>query len=288
MNYSLVLRPAALAALVVLASCGGGGSDTPAVSDLQASSAMFGRTTTVSVRGANLQGVVASIEPGCTEMTRNAGGTDTQQSFSCRINWLGDLRVRVRRETGGAELAMLRLDIPLPQVTFNARQGSGAGAATGTFTVELDPEKVPGTVDNFLAYVNQSTCFYRDTLFHRVDTSLGVVQAGGYTTNLTTKEGKMPTIALETNRGLSNLRGTIAMARQSAPNSATSEFYINTKDNPVLDYVSPSQPGYAVFGKVISGMADIDRLATVPTTQKGLHDTAPVTEVVITNCSQTK
>jgi cyclophilin family peptidyl-prolyl cis-trans isomerase len=289
MNHSLLLRPAALASLVALASCGGGGSDTPAVSDLQASPAMFGRTTTVTVRGANLQGVVASIEPGCTEMTRNAGGTDNQQSFSCRINWLGDLRVRIRREAGGAELATLRLDIPLPQVTFAAAQGTGASASTGSFVVELEPEKVPGTVDNFLAYVNQSSCFYRNTLFHRVDTAQGVVQAGGFTTNLTTKvENLMPPIALETNRGLSNLKGTIGMARGSDPNSATSQFYINTRDNPAFDYVSPSQPGYAVFGKVISGMADIERLATVPTAPKGQFPTAPVTEVVITGCGQTK
>jgi cyclophilin family peptidyl-prolyl cis-trans isomerase len=287
MNTSFLLRPAliaALAALAGLAACGGGGGDGPGVSTLEASPAMFGRTTTVTVRGNNLQDVVASIEPGCTEMTRNAGGTDTVQSFSCRISWLGDLRVRVRHAVGGAELAALRLDIPLPQVTFQAAQGT----STGSFIVELEPEKVPGTVDNFLAYVNQSPCFYRDTLFHRVDKSLGVVQAGGYTANLTTKEGKMPAIALETNRGLTNLRGTIGMARTGAPNSATSEFYINTKDNPALDYLSPENPGFAVFGKVISGMADIDRLATVPTTQKGSLDAAPVTEVKITGCGQTK
>jgi cyclophilin family peptidyl-prolyl cis-trans isomerase len=291
MNPSFLLCPARVAAvatvLAVLAACGGG-TDAPAVTSLQASPAMFGQTTTVQVQGANLQNVTASIEPGCTTMTRGAAGTDTFQSFSCRISWLGDLRVRVRSE-GGAELAALRLDIPLPQVTFIARHGTGAGAPTGTFTVELDPEKTPGTVDNFLAYVNQSTCFYRDTLFHRIDTSVGVVEAGGYTANLTTKEGKMPPIVLETNRGLSNLRGTIAMARTAGPNSATSEFYINTKDNPALDYASPSQPGYAVFGKVVGdGMTDIDRLATVPTTQKGQFPTAPVTEVTITSCRQTK
>ncbi len=286
MNHSLLLRSAALAALAGLASCGGGSdSDAPAVSNMRASPAMFGRNTTVTVQGSNLKGVTATIEPGCPSMTRGAGGTDTSQSFSCRISWLGDMRVRVRRETGGEVLGELRLDIPLPEVTFNAAQGSN----TGTFTVQLQPEKTPGTVDNFLAYVNQATgCFYRDTLFHRVDTTQGVVQAGGYTTNLTTKEGKLPPIALETNRGLSNLRGTIGMARSSNPNSATSEFYINMRDNKGLDYVSDSQPGYAVFGVVVSGMEDLDRLYAVPTTQKGQFTTAPVTEVKITGCGQTK
>jgi cyclophilin family peptidyl-prolyl cis-trans isomerase len=285
MNTSFLLRPALVAALAGLASCGGGGGDGPGVSTLEASPAMFGRTTTVTVRGNNLQGVVASIEPGCTEMTRNAGGTDTVQSFSCRISWLGDLRVRVRHAVGGAELAALRLDIPLPQVTFQAAQGT----STGSFIVELEPEKVPGTVDNFLAYVNQSPCFYRGTLFHRVDTAQGVVQAGGFTTNLTTKvENLLPPIALETNRGLSNLKGTIGMARGPDHNSATSQFYINTRDNPGFDYISPTQPGFAVFGKVVSGMADIERLATVPTAPKGQFPTAPVTEVTITGCGQTK
>jgi peptidyl-prolyl cis-trans isomerase A (cyclophilin A) len=195
------------------------------------------------------------------------------------------MRVRVRRETGGEVLGELRLDIPLPEVTFNAAQGSN----TGTFTVQLQPEKTPGTVDNFLAYVNQASgCFYRDTLFSRVDTTQGVVQAGGYTTNLTTKEGKLPPIALESNRGLSNLRGTIGMARSSDPNSANSEFYINMRDNKGLDYVSDAQPGYAVFGVVVSGMADLDRLYTVPTAPKGQFPFAPATEVKITGCGQTK
>lgn len=286
MNHSLLLRSAALAALAGLASCGGGDSDTPAVADMQAQPAMFGRNTTVTVRGTNLKGVNATIEPGCPAMTRGANGTDTVQTFSCRITWLGDMRVRVRRETGGAVLGELRLDVPLPEVTFNAAQGSN----TGTFVVQLQPEKTPGTVDNFLAYVNQSTgCFYRDTLFHRVDTAQGVVQAGGFTANLTTKtDNLMPPIALETNRGLKNLRGTIGMARGPNPNSATSQFYVNMRDNPGFDYVSDSQPGFAVFGTVVSGQADLDRLYTVPTTQKGQFPTAPVTEVKITGCGQTK
>ncbi|NRF66810.1 peptidylprolyl isomerase [Aquincola sp. S2] len=284
MNLSLFARPAALAALVGLSACGGGSSEGPAVATLQASPAMFGRTTTVTVQGSNLDSsVTASIEPGCTQMTRLAGGNANSQSFSCRISWLGDLRVRIRKE-GGAELASLRLDIPLPQVAFNVASGS----ATGRFVVELDPEKVPGTVDNFLGYVNQSTCFYRNTLFHRVIPNF-VVQAGGYTANLTTKnEGKGPPVALETNRGLSNLRGTIAMARTDDPNSATSEFYVNVKDNPELDYASAAKPGYAVFGKVVSGLEDIDRIANAPTTSKGLFPNAPVTEITITGCGQTK
>lgn len=291
MNPSFLLRPARVAAvatvLAALAACGGG-TDAPAVTTLQASPAMFGRTTTVQVQGANLQNVTASIEPGCTTMTRGAAGSDTFQSFSCRISWLGDLRVRVRSE-GGAELAALRLDIPLPQVTFNARHGTGAGAPTGTFTVELDPEKAPGTVDNFLAYVNQSTCFYRDTLFHRVEPNF-VVQAGGYSNGFTPKTGLGPPIVLESNNGLKNLRGTIAMARTAEPNSATSQFYFNLKDNPDLDYKSAENPGYAVFGRILPDVQDglkvIDAIAAVPTQATSGFPHAPVENVTISACSQ--
>lgn len=289
MNFSILARPAALAAVALLTSCGGGGSDTPAVTTLQASPAMFGRTTTVTVQGANLVGTTASIEPGCPEMTRSAGGTDTVQNFTCRIPVMGDLRVRIRH-AGGAELAALRIFIPQPQVTFNMAHNG----VTGTFTVELDPEKAPITVNNFLAYVNQSTCFYRNTLFHRVEKDL-VVQAGGFTTGPVQKtENLLATIPLESNRGLSNLRGTIGMARGSAASSATSQFYINVKDNLAFDYLNELNPGYAVFGRVLD-MTDIDRMRNVAVTSKVVPgnpattlNNVPDPDVVITACGQTK
>ncbi len=108
-----------------------------------------------------------------------------------------------------------------------------------------------------------------------------VVQAGGYTTGLVKKPGQIAPIALESNNGLLNVRGSLAMARTSDPNSATSEFFVNLVDNAFLDYQGPSNPGYAVFGKVVRGMDVVDAIAAAETgTVNGVGD-VPTTEVVI-------
>lgn len=143
-------------------------------------------------------------------------------------------------------------------VTFNTSSGS--------FVVELFNAKAPTTTTNFLKYVNAS--FYTDTLFHRVIDSF-VIQGGGYTltgpTTISPKSTLTP-ITLESQTGLSNTRGTIAMARTDAADSATSQFYINVVDNTALDYQSPASPGYAVFGTVISGISIIDAISKAPVT----------------------
>ena len=140
-----------------------------------------------------------------------------------------------------------------PQVLINT--------SYGPFTVELYPSQAPATVANFLAYVDAD--FYDGTLFHRVIDQF-MVQGGGLTRNLQAKPTSAP-IALESNTGLTNDRGTIAMARTSAPDSATSQFFVNTVNNTGLNYQSSSQPGYAVFGKVIDGMDVVDAIENVKT-----------------------
>jgi peptidyl-prolyl cis-trans isomerase A (cyclophilin A) len=120
----------------------------------------------------------------------------------------------------------------------------------GVIEVELDRQHSPVTVANFVQYVKDG--FYDGTIFHRVYAGF-VIQAGGYTPDEAEKTTGTP-IKLETNNGLSNTMGTIAMARQNAADSATSQFYINLANNVALDYQSASSPGYAVFGKVVSGM----------------------------------
>lgn len=131
----------------------------------------------------------------------------------------------------------------------------------GAFTVELYPDKAPVTVANFLRYVDED--YYSNTIFHRVISNF-VVQGGGYTTSLLGKATHDP-IALETNNGLSNWRGTLAMARTDAANSATSQFYVNTVDNLNLDYQSATSPGYAVFGHVVDGMDVVDAIESAHT-----------------------
>ena len=169
-----------------------------------------------------------------------------------------------------------------PQVTMKVNLGAGTPQDVVT---ELFPNAAPLTVSNWLAYVN--TDFYNGLVFHRVIPGF-VVQAGGYTADLTRKAAAYSPLALETSAsGLSNLTGTLAMARTAIPDSATSEFYVNLVDNTSLDYASASAPGYVVFGDVVSGMATLNAIATVPTTTtSGLQD-VPTSAVTLTDVSVT-
>jgi cyclophilin family peptidyl-prolyl cis-trans isomerase len=149
----------------------------------------------------------------------------------------------------------------------------------GDIVVELNAEKAPKTVANFLGYVKDG--FYSGTIFHRVIQTF-MIQGGGFTANMTKKPTK-PAIPNEAGNGLSNLRGTIAMARTGDPNSATAQFFINTKDNPGLDHKddTPAGFGYAVFGKVIDGTGTVEKIAASATGTVGSYQNVPVKPVVI-------
>ena len=147
----------------------------------------------------------------------------------------------------------------------------------GTIEIELDRENAPVTVENFVSYVNSG--FYDGTVFHRVMPTF-MIQGGGFTAEGAQKETNAP-IKLESNNGLKNLQGTVAMARTNDPDSATSQFFINVVDNPALNY-APGNDGYAVFGKVVSGMDVVDGIKSVKTTTKyGYYADWPVEEVII-------
>lgn len=152
----------------------------------------------------------------------------------------------------------------------------------GRIVIELYPDKAPKTVENFLSYVRDG--FYDGTIFHRVIDNL-LVQAGAYTIDLQSKPARAP-IPLESNNGLSNLRGSVAAARApSKADSATSQFFINVVDNPRFDYRSDESAftrGYAVFGQVIEGMEVIDAMRAMPTEARDpLPRDVPVTAIVI-------
>ena len=149
----------------------------------------------------------------------------------------------------------------------------------GDMTVELYKDRAPVSVENFLQYANEG--FYNDTVFHRVRKGF-MIQGGGYTTTLVEKPTRPP-ILNEASEKLNNVRGTIAMARRQALRSATSQFYINVVDNRALDHTgfSPDDFGYAVFGRVLSGMEVADRIAAVPTTSKGDMEDVPIDPVLI-------
>jgi len=147
----------------------------------------------------------------------------------------------------------------------------------GDITVELDRAHAPVTVENFLAYARAG--FYDGTIFHRVIKGF-MIQGGGLTPDMQRKPTKPP-IENEAGNGLSNTRGTIAMARTADPHSATSQFFINTADNVRLDRGREGTGGYAVFGRVTAGMDVVDKIESVPTTDRAGHQNVPVEPVVI-------
>jgi cyclophilin family peptidyl-prolyl cis-trans isomerase len=148
----------------------------------------------------------------------------------------------------------------------------------GTIVIELYEDKAPITVKNFLQYVDDK--HYDGTIFHRVIDGF-MIQGGGYEPGLKERKTRPP-IKNESNNGLSNLRGTIAMARTSEPDSATAQFFINVKDNTFLDRANArDKVGYCVFGRVIEGMDVVDKIKAVKTTRKGFHDDVPEKDVII-------
>ena len=149
----------------------------------------------------------------------------------------------------------------------------------GEIIIQLNPEKAPVSSANFLTYVNEG--FYNGTIFHRVIPDF-MAQGGGFDTSFNQKAVHAP-IKNEANNGLTNNRGTIAMARTNDPNSATAQFFINYKDNSFLNHTSPTPSGwgYAVFGEVIEGMDVVDAMAKQPTGNRGGHQDVPKTDIVI-------
>jgi len=262
-----------------LAGCGGGNDSDPAVTTMAASNARYSRPATISINGRNLRaGIVVDVGGGCENLTPVANGTDDLQQYVCDVLAVGEFQVHVRAADGEL-LGRLTFQVPQPEVSLSTSMGS--------FVLELDPVAAPATVRNFLGYVNAG--FYRNVIFHRVIAD-SLVQSGGYTTGPVAKAPTAPAIKLESNNGLKNLRGTIGAARTSAPDSAQAQWYVNVGDNPGFDYVDADNPGYAVFGKVISGLATIDAISAVATradAATGLTD-LPVTDILITGATQTR
>jgi peptidyl-prolyl cis-trans isomerase A (cyclophilin A) len=152
----------------------------------------------------------------------------------------------------------------------------------GDIVIQLDAAKAPKTVANFLSYVKSG--HYNGTIFHRVIKDF-MIQGGGMTEDMREKPTLAP-IPLESGNGLSNVRGTIAMARTNVPDSAAAQFFINGKDNLFLNATGPnSRDGYAVFGKVIKGMDVVDKILATATTRKGPYSDVPATPIFIKQAS---
>ena len=147
----------------------------------------------------------------------------------------------------------------------------------GNITIELYEKEAPQTVSNFLNYVNDG--FFDGTIFHRVIAGF-MIQGGGFTPDMQQKSAK-PAIKNEAANGVKNEKGTVAMARTNAVDSATSQFFINVKDNAFLNHQGQANFGYCVFGKVVKGLDVVHQIETVATGRNGQHDDVPLTPVVI-------
>lgn len=271
--YTVLLS---LCLTALLTGCGGTGFP-PKVTAVKAQTLQYGRTATIYLGGMDLRNtLVADLGTGCTSPIFSASSTPELLVLNCMVTATGDLPLTLKTASGEL-MYSTTLTVPQPQVMLLT--------AGGNITLELNPSAAPITVKNFLSYVNSG--YYKDTLFHRVMAGF-VVQGGGYTTGMVKKAGQTAAITLESNNGLSNLRGTVAMARQGDPNynSATSEFYVNLVDNTFLDYKDASSPGYAVFGKVVQGLSVVDTIATQPVGTNNGSANVPLTDVTITQALQ--
>ena len=257
-----------------LAGCGGTSGFAPFIAAAKPEVLQYGRTATILLGGQHLRSFLVVESPGCANPVFAQRSTTELLVLNCTVNVVGDLPLSVKDPQGKLVFATT-LTVPKPQVAL--------ATSAGSMTLELDPAKAPISVNNFLSYARQG--FYTNTLFHRVIAGF-VVQGGGYTTGLVKKPGQAAPIALESQNGLSNLRGTLAMARTNDPDSATSEFFVNLVDNLSLDYQNVSNPGYAVFGAVVVGMDVVDAIASKSTGVVNGQSDVPLSEITITSAVQ--
>lgn len=282
---------------LALAACGGGGSDSgspPAsVTSASAATPVYGQPLVFTVNGSHLDTGLTLGSAGCRDFTLSTAApyvsSATTAYYRCTVTAVGGQVASVTRSNDGTVLANVAYSVPLPQVTLTI--GNGAAVA-GSLVITLGPQQAPLTVDNFLAYVNAG--FYDGTVFHRHAPGF-VLQGGGYAGPLdpaaavpALKATNAP-IALEVNRGLSNLRLSVAMARTSAANSATSQFFVNLANNTSLD---TNGGGYAVFGSITSGAELVTAMAGAPCVAYAAllptGECLPVPNLVIATARQTR
>ena len=282
---------AGLCALLAACGGGGGGATENRVASVSAVTAdtppSYDAVATFSVAGANLDVGVTASATGCTGPAVVAGGTATAIKVTCTPSRDGDITLNLSTTTGTL-LKSTTFNVPKPQVKMTTSAGS--------VLIELEPAKAPITVKNFLAYVQDG--FYVNTVFHRIISTF-MAQAGGYTfgTNYALKSNPRAPITLEktTITGLSNTAKSIAMARTAAPDSATSQFFINLVDNAFLNAQGSSDGnGYAVFGTVVTTAevnsdATLAALKAVQVANNGAGEVSmPLNPPVITAASRVK
>lgn len=290
----------AMPILVALTACGGGGSsgastgNAPVVTTGVAADAKYSQTLTVTLSGSHLDQPLTLSSATCKGFSRSTTApwvsSATTAYYQCTVSGVGAGEVAVKDGGSGAALATVPFSVPMPQVTMTVTNNAGVA---GSFVITLAPDKTPITVDNFLAYVNSH--FYDGTVFHRFSPGF-VLQGGGYAAplvdNTAMPKATQAPIALEVNKGLSNTRMTVAMARTSLVNSATSQFFVNLVDNSSVLDPSALTAGYAVFGSITTGASTVTAVTAAPCTAISLFlpagDCTPSPNVVVTSATQTQ
>ncbi len=264
------LLACAATSTLLLTACGGTAGFPPIVTGIKPQSVMFGNNATIYIGGHDLRANLnVDTGGGCVNPSFASNSVTTLLVLHCIVDKTGTWPLTVS-DVDGKVLYQSSVTVATPQVTM--------GTSSGNITLELNATAAPISVFNFLNYVAND--YYTSTLFHRVIPGF-VIQGGGYTTGMVPKPGLSPAITLESTNGLSNLTGTLSMARTSDPNSATSQFFINLVDNTSLDYQSPQNPGYAVFGKVVQGIDVVNSIAAQPTGNVNGFSDVPLTDVTI-------
>jgi cyclophilin family peptidyl-prolyl cis-trans isomerase len=272
----------------------------PTISSGSAGTPRYGQSLLFTLNGANLgtalNSALSATASGCsTPVLSTAAPTvsgPTTTYFTCTPNAVGSFSLNVTRRSDGAPLSNVAFTVPPPQVTMAMSNG---GAVSGNLVITLDPARAPITVNNFLTYVN--TGFYNGTIIHRNSPGF-VLQGGGFagplavSTTPPTPKTTNAAITLEDNTGLLNLRNTLSMARTSAPDSGTSQFFINLVDNPFLDR-SGNNRGYAVFGTITAGTELVTTMAAAPcvpwtAVTAGAGECFPLPNITITSATQTR
>ena len=274
MRHIFILFSLMFSSACLLFACGGGdgtAATPPSVAAVVVTDVVYKKAAKITVTGQHLDSGITVTSIGCSTVAEQPGGSSTSRSYSCVPIFGASMDVTVSAAADKALLTQVTVPVPSPQVSLVT--------SLGTIVVELRPDRAKSTVDNFLEYVDSG--FYNDTIFHRVVSGY-VVQGGGYAVGQTTLKTTNAPILLEppSATGLSNIQGTIAMARSTGLNSATSQFYINAVNNSSLDTTSG---GYAVFGSVIQGMSVVTAIEAVAVDSNSW----PTTAVTLTSASRT-
>jgi cyclophilin family peptidyl-prolyl cis-trans isomerase len=266
------------------------------VTSATAGTPLYGQSLLITVNGSNLDKGITGTSTGCKNVALSTTApnisTATTAFLQCTVSAVGASAVNITRNSDTAAIGSAPFTVPVPQVTFAMSNG---GAVSGSLVITLEPAKAPITVDNFLAYVKSG--FYNGTIIHRNSPDF-VLQGGGYAGPLavsSTQPALKTTnaaIVLEDDKGLLNLKYSLSMARSNAPDSGTSQFFINLVNNSFLDRTATAR-GYAVFGTITSGTDLVTAMASAPCVPWSLVTTGgrecfPVPNISITSATQTR